>query len=352
MNSDNKTLIVLTPGFPANEADSTCLPFPQLFVKTFKQLNPSVKIIVVAFQYPFAISDYEWNGVAVIAFNGRNRGKINRLLLWKTIWKKLSAIIKENNVAGILNFWLGECGLIGKWAAKKHTVKSFTWLLGQDARKNNHYFPLIKPTAHSLIALSDFIAAEFNRNYGIMPANIIPPGIDATEFGLYGPERDIDILGSGSLISLKQYPIFIKTVRHLVKKHPNIKTIICGKGAQGKYLQQLIEDAGLQKNVELCGEVNHDAVLKLMQRSKIFLHPSSYEGFATVINEALCAGAHVISFCKPMQAVFIHQHIVQSEDEMAEKANELLADNNLNHDSVITFPIETTCRKISALFGI
>jgi glycosyltransferase involved in cell wall biosynthesis len=352
MNSDNKTLIILTPGFPANEADSTCLPFPQLFVKKIKQLNPSLNIIVFAFQYPFVVSEYEWHQVKVISFNGRNKGKINRLLLWKSIWKRLNTIIKENNVTGILNFWLGECGLIGKWAAKKYKLKSFTWLLGQDARKNNRYFSLVRPDAKSLIALSDFIAEEFYRNYGITPANIIPPGIDTTQFCTLAVERDIDMMGSGSLIPLKRYAVFIKVVEQLVKSHPNIKTIICGKGVQEEYLRQIINDTGLSGNIELCGEVNHAEVLNLMQRSKVFLHPSSYEGFATVINEALYAGTQVVAFCQPMNTGFKNQHVVKSEDEMAEKVNELLTRNNLNHDGVITLAIEQTCHKISALYGM
>src|ERR1700712_5334910 len=119
MNESAKTFIILTPGFPANGADSTCLPFPQLFVKTLKHLNPSLKIIVFAFQYPFVKSTYNWHDVTVISFNGRNKGKLSRLLTWRSIRKRLNAIVKENNVTGILNFWLGECGLIGKHAAKK-----------------------------------------------------------------------------------------------------------------------------------------------------------------------------------------------------------------------------------------
>jgi glycosyltransferase involved in cell wall biosynthesis len=352
MNRDNKTLIILTPGFPANEADSTCLPFPQLFVKTLKQLNPSLEIIVLAFQYPFTKSVYEWHGVTVIAFNGQNKGKINRLLVWKAAWKKLNTIVKEKNVTGILNFWLGECGLIGKLAARKHAIKSFTWLLGQDARKNNRYFSIIKPAAHSLVALSDFLAAEFYSNYGIMPANIIPPGIDTTAFPVATTVRDIDILGAGSLIPLKQYDLFIQVVARVALTRPGIKTMICGKGTEKRYLQQMIDDADLSENIELYGEVNHDEVLALMQRSKVFLHPSSYEGFATVLTEALYAGTQVVAFCQPMKTIFKNQHVVKTEDEMTAKVNELLADKNLHHEAVTTWPIETTCQKILMLYGM
>ena len=351
MSGNNKTLVILTPGFPANEGDSTCLPFPQLFVKTLKQLNPSLQIIVMAFQYPFIKSAYEWYGIKVIAFNGRNKGKLNRLLVWIAAWKRLNQVAKENNVTGILNFWLGECGLIGKYAAKRHKLRSFTWLLGQDARAGNRYFSLIKPGAQSLVALSDAVAAEFYRNYSIVPAHIIPPGIGKAAFSSQTITRDIDILGAGSLIPLKRYDIFIDAVARLAIARPSIKTMICGNGVQMEYLQKMIDDANLSANIELCGELDHDAVTGLMQRTKVFLHPSSYEGFATVYTEALYAGAHIVGFCKPMNTIFKHLHVVKTEEEMIDTVNELLADNSLNHESIITYPIETTCSKILQLYG-
>jgi glycosyltransferase involved in cell wall biosynthesis len=352
MHAGNKTLIILTPGFPANETDSTCLPFPQLFVKTLSRVQPFLNVVVITFQYPFIRSDYTWNGVTVIALNGQNKGKINRLLIWKAVWKRLNNIVKENNVAGILNFWLGECGLIGKWAAGKHALPSFTWLLGQDAAKSNRYYPLIKPTSPSLVALSDFIAGEFYRNYNIMPAHVIAPGIDTAAFPEHAALRDIDILGAGSLIPLKRYDIFIRVVAQLAKKKPGIKTILCGKGNEQANLQRMIDEAGLSENITLCGELDHRALLAMMMRSKVFLHPSAYEGFATVFSEALYAGLHVVGFCQPMKTIFKNQYVVNSEEEMTEKVSELLSNGNLSHKSIITYPIEETCGRILSLYGI
>ena len=65
MNPDKKTLVILIPGFPENERDSTCVPFPQSFVKNLKQINPFLHIIVIAFQYPFSPGTYDWHGVEV-----------------------------------------------------------------------------------------------------------------------------------------------------------------------------------------------------------------------------------------------------------------------------------------------
>jgi len=350
MKRDRKTLIILIPGFPKNEQDSTCVPFPQSFIKNLKQANPSLEIIVLAFQYPFTAGEYIWHGVPVYGFNGRNRGKIHRLLLWKSVWKRLRKIIREEAVFGILSFWVGECALIAKYAAKKHRLRSFTWVMGQDAKKDNRYIPFIKPKSDSLIALSDFISEEYFRNHQVKPAHTIAPGLDITLFPAGNGDRDIDILGAGSLIPLKQYDQFVKLVASIATSRPGIRTVICGEGPERTKLEQLVRKYGLDEQIDMVGELEHEKVLAFMQRSKIFLHPSSYEGFGMVCAEALYAGAAVVSYCKPMHIHFDHQYIIKSEAEMEMKVRELLNLENLDHGRVLTFPMEECCRQILALY--
>ena len=350
MNEQLHTLIVLTPGFPKDEADSTCLPFPQLFVKTLKKTTPSLNVVVLAFEYPFTVSRYKWHGVNVIPFNGWQKGKIRKLLILRMILKELTVIASQNKVIGILSLWLGECALAGKYAAKKLGVPSFTWLMGQDAKKNNRYYRLVRPQADKLIALSDFLAATFFKNYAIKPAHIIPPGIDPTEFKNNPQRRWIDIIGVGSLIPLKQYDIFIHVIEKIVKKHPLVKASICGNGPEKDYLAALITRGGLQDNIQLMDEIKHDEVLALMQQSKILLHTSAYEGFGVVYAEALYAGAHVVGFCKPMNVLFQHQHVADDENSMIDMVDQILSGTDIDHSPVLTCHINETCSSILSLY--
>ena len=116
-------------------------------------------------------------------------------------------------------------------------------------------------------------------------------------------------------------------------------------------LQKLINDLQLEQHISLMNEMPHREVLKLMQQSKVFLHTSSYEGFGVVCLEALYAGAQVVSYCKPMHADFEHHHIVKSQEDMRKKLLELLDNKKLNHDSVLTWPIEESCKKILSLYS-
>lgn len=351
MIAKTKTLIILIPGFPADERDSTCLPFPQTFIRHLKRLNPELNIKVLAFQYPFFEAIYEWHGIEVHAFNGRNRGGMSRLFLWRRIWRRMKRIFKKEDVLGILSFWMGETAFIGKYAAKKYGIRSFTWLMGQDARKNNRYIPITRLKSESLIALSDFLADEYHRNYKIKPAITVPPGIDAASFPSRAVERRIHILGVGALIPLKRFDQIITLVAALAKSHPGIRVVICGEGPERKKLQQLIEDHHLTSQIELTGELDHDRILEMMSESRILVHPSDYEGFGLVFLEALYAGAQVLSYCKPMHVHFDHHHVVKTLDEMKIKLAELLDNSWQNQGSVLIYPIEDCCKKIISLYS-
>jgi glycosyltransferase involved in cell wall biosynthesis len=351
MTPGNKTLIILIPGFPVNEQDSTCLPFQQDFIRHLKLLNPELNIKVLAFQYPFFEAVYHWHAVEVHAFNGRNKGGFRRLLLWRSIWGRLKKIFLEEQVLGILSFWMGEAALIAKYAARKYGVRSFTWLMGQDARKNNRYVSISRLKPESLIALSDFISDEYYKNYKIKPGIIIPPGIDTASFAAGPGEKKIDILGVGSLIPLKQFDQIIKMVAVLTVSHPGIRVVICGEGPERENLQQLIHDFQLTGQIELCGCLDHDSVLDMMTKSSILVHPSAYEGFGVVFLEALYAGAHVVSYCQPMHIPFNHNHVVKTQEEMKNKVTELLDNKRPNHDPVLIYPIEETCKKVLALYS-
>jgi glycosyltransferase involved in cell wall biosynthesis len=352
MKNKQETLVILSPGFPKNEADSTCMPPQQIFVKALKKICPGLKIIVITFQYPFDAKTYRWNGVKVIAIGGHNKGGISRAVTWIKAWQTLKELNKKYKLIGVLSFWLGECAFVGSCFANRRRLPHYSWLLGQDAKKGNKYFKWIKPRADSLIALSDFIVKEFKKNYGVAPLHVIPVGIDTSLFLPAPKKRDIDILGAGSLIPLKQYPVFVDAISYLKQFFPEIKATICGNGPEMKQLQTMAESRDLKDNLVFPGELPHKDVLSLMQRSKIFLHPSGYEGFGAVLSEALYSGAHVVSFCKPMAKNFRNHHVVKNDVEMKTEMLAILKNKNRGHEPVLICPVEQVAKNVISLFAV
>lgn len=345
-----KTLIILSPGFPANETDTTWLPDRQIFTRILHETYPELNIIVLSFQYPHEAGEYRWNGIRIIGFGGKGRNGLARRILWFKVWQTLRQLRKENNVIGLLGFWLDECALIAYQFAKKCKLKNYNWILGQDARPGNKYISRVTVDGSNLIALSDFVAREFQKNYGIQPLHMIPCGVDPQLFAESSTVRDIDILGAGSLIPLKQYHLLIETVHLLKPDFPNIKAILCGKGPEWQQLHNLVAQYGLEANVEFKSEIPHPDILQLMQRSKVFLHPSNYEGFGNVQTEALYAGAYLVSFIRPLNTPFKKHSVVADVQEMAKVTAEVLANENRDHSPVLTYSVTQMATDVMNLF--
>ncbi len=351
MKSRPETLVILTPAFPANESETHWVPAQQLFVKTLKEQYPQLTIIILSFYYPSTSTSYTWQGLEVMAFNGTQQRKWQRPFFWSRVWKQLKRVHRENEVIGLFSFWCGECALLGSYFGKRYSIKHYCWLCGQDARKTNRMVKFIRPRPGELIAMSDFLADEFYRNHGIRPLHMIPNAIDPALFPPYPvPARDIDILGAGSLSKLKRYDLFVAVVKQLHLSLPGLKAVHCGDGGEKATITGLIKTAGLELSLLLLGEKPHGEVLALMQRTRLFLHTSEYEGFASVFQEALYAGAHVISFCKPLNRDVPHWHIVTGVEDMIDKAKAILQNPGTEYQPVLLYTMGATVKSIMALF--
>ncbi|HEY4935186.1 MAG TPA: glycosyltransferase [Puia sp.] len=351
INRDNRTLVILTPGFPKDETDTTCLPFLQNFIRGLNEQFPLLHVVILAFDYPFISTSYQWNKNGVISFNGWKKRNFKKLFKWLNIWIRMKKIKRGNNVIGLLGLWCGECAYLGNRFAKRNNLTHFCWIQGQDAKKENKYVSRIKPAAAELIAISDFNQKEFEKNHALRPKYVIPVGISPAEFLGEITIKDIDILGVGSLIPLKQYHLFIEVIYNIKQYFPDIKAVLCGKGPEENKLKMLIAKYDLQKNITLTGELPNVEILKIMNRSKVFSHTSNYEGLSVACMEALGSGCHVISFIKPMEYDIEHWHIVQTIEEMMEKAQFILSDAGTVYKPVLPFTVGESVKNILQLYN-
>lgn len=347
----NRTLIVLSPAFPENEAATYWVPSQQLMVKALKRNFPELNIIVLATLYPYKISEYEWYDIPVSSFNGTHRRKLKRIGLWKDISGKLKSIYSTKSVIGILSFWCGEFAFIANLFAKRYSLPHYIWICGQDARKLNRWVKFIRPGEDQLMAMSGSLVNEFYKSHGIKPKYIVPNAIDPSTFPeQHSTQRDIDILGAGSFEPLKRYDLFTSIVKSIQETIPGINVFHCGIGREREKTEALIEKFSLQNSFRLLGGKKQEEILALMQRTKIFLHTSSYEGFSTVCLEALYAGAHVISFCYPLSYQVPHWHVVTTAEEMTTKVLEILRCRQPDHSSILLFRMDESAKMIMSLF--
>lgn len=344
------TLIILSPAFPVRPEDHW-LPFQTSFIRTLNREYPSLKIVVLAFHFPLVPERrHQWEGNTIITFSGGMKGKLHSLLLWRKVWRELQRLRDQCHIIGLFSLFCSEGAFIGHYFARRYNLLHRIWILGQDARAQNNQVRRIRPEAEELVASSDFLADEFSKSHGIMPAYRIPLGIFADDFPPTAT-KTIDLIGVGSLVPLKQYHLFLDCIALLKQERPGLKAVIVGEGASRPELEAQIHRLGIGDQVQLAGPLPHGEVLQLLQQSRILLHPSSYEGFSMANKEALYAGAHVISFCRPMDETIPHFHLTVDVPGMAAQAAALLDDPGTAYTPVLYYSMKDTATAILQLFG-
>jgi len=345
--SRGKHILILTPGFPKDEADDNCIPPLQEFLLKFKSTHPDSKISVIAFQYPYEHKSYEWNGIHLHSLAGKN-SKIKKVYIWFRAVHLAKKIHRAKNIDVIHSLWLGECALVGNILSKQFNCKHICTLMGQDVKSSNRYLRLSKNKKIVIAALSKNQADEFYRITGRAADQMIHWGIDYQP--VTNTERDIDLFAAGSLIPLKNYSLLIRTVEEIIKVKPNVKCILAGAGPEELKLKSLVREKGLEKNITLAGLINRKEVFKLMQRSKIFVHPSTFEGSGYVFAEALANGMNIVSF----NVGYAHEHpkwfIAKDEQDFIRGCTDLLsADLDFTPDNI--FPLQKTIKRYTSLYG-
>jgi len=125
----------------------------------------------------------------------------------------------------------------------------------------------------------------------------IPNGNDFGKIQEIKPYRNqSDVIFSGRLLHNKNVDILIKSIELIKEKKPKIKCLIIGDGPEKKNLEVLTQKLNLEKNIKFLGFLeNHDDVYALIKSSKVFVLPSTREGFGIVVIEANACGIPVIT---------------------------------------------------------
>lgn len=288
------SVILITPGFTADVYDRNCLPTLQLYVQEL--LRQGVSVQVVALDYPFHDKPYQWYGATIYPCAGMN----SRWLKPRTLWRARQIchrLLDETPGAALHSFWLGWTSGIGEYFAQKRGTRHITTLMGQDVLPpNRHRFRFLSPERQQrLVALSEFQNEVLEKNTGYRAAQVIPWGITEAEIPTRFPElRPVDALGVGSLIPLKNWPLWLQTVAILAKNNPVLRAELLGSGPERGRLIQLAASLGLQKTVTFTEALTRPKALEKMLEAKLLLHTSTYESQGYVLSEAAMQGCRVL----------------------------------------------------------
>ncbi len=352
-----KHIVFITPGFPQNESDSSCLPYLQTYFKAITQSYPHIRFSAIAMDYPFDKHIYECHKIMVYACGGKNRRLPLKLLNWKSCVQYFKKINKIQKVDFINSFWLRECAILGNYLSKQYQLPHCVSMVGQDARASNRYLRFLNLNQFSISCLSPFQSKVLEQHTQRKADYIIPLGLDAKDFANVSlhEERDIDIIGVGNLGPVKNYPLFIKMIARLKEHFPNIKSCIVGggdfKGSLTQEIEQLIVDLDVKDNVLMTGHIERTEVLKYIQRSKIFLHTSNYESQGYVFLEALFLGMYLVSFEVGIAQEHPKWSVAENEEDMLQKLK-LLMSQAKTYDSVMLYDVADTVEAFAEVYQL
>jgi len=190
-----------------------------------------------------------------------------------------------------------------------------------------------------IIAVSDKTKKDLIK-IGVKESEItiIPNGIDFDEIQLIEKsEKKFDVLFAGRLIKDKNIDILIKAIKLAKKELPEIKLGIIGDGPERFKLETLAKNLDLEQNVEFLDFIeNYDDFIAIMKSSKIFVLPSTREGFGITALEANACGLPVIAVKHEQSAVNeivkdgINGFLVNlSDEDIEEKILEILKNETL-----------------------
>ncbi|WP_276132993.1 glycosyltransferase [Polluticoccus soli] len=344
-------LLIVTPGFAANEEDTTSVPAVQQFLLSFRKIFPDIVLSLISFHYPCRNDSYDWHGIDVHTIGNKHAGGLKKLFSFYRFLKIGKKINSKVPIDGVLCFWLTDSTLAAKLLARKLNVPSFVWMHGQDAKADNKYVRIVRPSMEHLAAISEPQSRLFERNFGQRPGHIVSNGVDPCIFPpLNAGNRQTDLLSVGSLIPLKQQHLFIELVRDLRDTgYLHIKAMLVGEGKLQQELEDLVKKYGLEDMLCLKGRLQHNEVLNEMNNARILVHPSSYEGHSTVMLEALYSGCQVVSFLPAGQGSIDNFTMCEDFEEMKRVSRKLLSAHN-SCERIEVNRIETSVLQVKRIF--
>ncbi len=148
------------------------------------------------------------------------------------------------------------------------------------------------------IAVSEMTKREL-RDLGATSI-VVPNGIDFKYIDSIAPaEEQHDLIFAGRLISHKNLHMLLEALSFL---DSDVRLLIVGEGPEAPRLHKLMRSLGLQNNVIFSGFREYEEMIALMKSSRVFVLPSTREGFGMVALEAMACGVPVVTVRHRMNA--------------------------------------------------
>lgn len=182
------------------------------------------------------------------------------------------------------------------------------------------------------VAISETTKADLTRLTGDREISVLPIGIDTGEIDSVLPAKTrSDVLFAGRLIREKHVDVLVDAVGILRESFPGIRCLVIGDGPERASLEEKVRSMDLSDIVLFAGFLPRaEDLIAHMKSSRVFVLPSTREGFGISALEALASGLPIVTIDHPKNAsrVFVGEGcgLLSSLDatDIAEKIQALL----------------------------
>lgn len=200
--------------------------------------------------------------------------------------------------------------------------------LGISGKIFNWFLKFIFPFAFKVVAISQGIQADLEKNYGLTNVDTIynPHIFEGNEFNLADTpqisNKSINFVTASRLENSKRIDRIINALAKLTSEGFDVELWILGDGSQKEKLSELSESQGLGDKVHLLGYIDNPQVV--IERCDYFVLASENEGFPNVLIESLMVNTPVITL-----------DILSGPREMFENLAIVNYDKPLEHNIVV-----------------
>jgi len=150
----------------------------------------------------------------------------------------------------------------------------------------------------TIVSVSDHTTKRLRRTLHVEKNVItIPNGLNMEMITTAGSSRhSSDVMYVGRLLEHKNIDVLLRAVAILKEKKPNVSAVIVGEGPEKENLENLAVELGLESNVSFFGFIeSHLELYRIMRASRVFVLPSTREGFGIAVIEANACGLPAIT---------------------------------------------------------
>jgi glycosyltransferase involved in cell wall biosynthesis len=185
-------------------------------------------------------------------------------------------------------------GVVAAWLSRSKFVLTIHGLFECEHFKRWSFLRCFLRAAHRIHCVSENIAVEIAPFVEPGRTVVIPNGVDTGLFRDMNRNREERIIAIGTFRWFKGFEYLVEAMAMFHKVLPAYKLTIAGDGIERQALIDRVKELGLDDVVSLPGMMKQESVVEELNRSRLFVMSSIFEGHPRVLVEAVACGTPAV----------------------------------------------------------